>query len=69
VVEFSVLGDRSVEDLLREIICSDVPSDGNGIPSKFFDFFNDKLRFLFVEAAETDMSINSVTGKQGKRTR
>ena len=63
MVELSVLGDCSVEDFLREVICTDVPTDGDGVPSKSFDFLNYKLGFLFVRAAETGASINFVTDK------
>jgi hypothetical protein len=69
VVELSVLGDCSVEDILREVVCTDVPADGDGVPSKSFNFLNDKLGFLFVKAAETDASMNFATHGRGKRTR
>jgi len=65
VVEFPVLGDCSIEDLLWEVIRTDVPTNGDGVPSKSFDFLNDKLGFLFVKAAETDVSVNFVMDKAG----
>lgn len=55
MIELSVLGDRSVEDLLREVIGTDIPTDSNGVPSKSLYFFNDELSFLFIEAAESDV--------------
>ena len=69
MVELSVLGDCSVDDLLREVICTGVSADGDGVPPKSVDFLNDKLGFLFVKAVETDVSINIATDKWRKRTR
>ena len=57
VIEFSVLGDRSVECLRREVIGTNVPTNGDGIPSKGFNLFNYKLSFLNIEAAEVDVSM------------
>jgi len=57
VVEFSVLGDCSVEDLLREVIGTDVPTDSDGVPSESFDFLDNELSFLFIEATEIGSSI------------
>ena len=68
MVELSILGDCSAEDLLREVVCTDVSTDGNGVPSKSVNFLNDKLSFLFVKAAVTEVSINLATSKQYKRT-
>lgn len=69
MIEFPVLGDRSVENLLREVIGTNVPINGDGVPSERFDFLNDKLSLLFVEAAEVDISIRFRERKRGKRTR
>jgi hypothetical protein len=66
VVELSVLGDGSVEDPLREVIGTDVPTDGNGVPSKPFDLLNDKLSFLFIEAAQIDASVGRREGEIGE---
>lgn len=57
MIEFPILEDRSIEDLLREVIGTNVPANGDGFPSKCFYFLNDKLRFLFVQAAEVDLSV------------
>ena len=62
MIELSVLGDRSVEDFLREIVSPNIPADGNGVPSKFSDFLNDKLCFLFIKAAETNVSTHFAMG-------
>ena len=62
MIEFSVLGDRSVEDFLREIVGPNISADGNGIASKSSDFLNDKLCFLFIKAAETNVSTHFATG-------
>jgi len=63
VVELPVLGDRGVEDLLREVIGTDVSAYDNGIPSKRFDLVNDKSRFPFIEAAEIDVSVGPDGGE------
>lgn len=66
MVEFPVLGDCSVEDLVREVIRTDVPTNGDGVPSKSFNFLNDELGFLLVKAVETDASMNVVMDKAGQ---
>jgi hypothetical protein len=65
VVEFPVLGDRCVEDLLREAISTNVPTNGNGIPSERLDLLSDELSFLFVQAAEVGMSMGFRDGENG----
>ena len=69
MVEFPVFGDCSIEDLLREVISTNVPADSDGVPSKSSDFLNDKLGFLFIKATDVNVSINFTTGRWGKRTR
>lgn len=66
MVELPVLGDCNIEDLFREVIRTDVPTDGDGVSSKSFNFLNDNLGFLFVKAVETDASINFVMDKAGQ---
>ena len=61
VIEFSVLGDRSVENLLREVVGTDIPANDDGVPSKFSDFLHNKLSFLFIKATETDVSTRWAT--------
>ena len=61
MIEFSVLGDRSVEDFLREVVGADIPANGDGVPSKFSDFLDNKLSFLFIKATETDVSTHFAT--------
>jgi len=65
VVELSVLGDRSLEDPFREVIGTDIPTDGDGVPSKSFDFLDDKLGFLFIEAVESNVSIGLRSRQDG----
>ena len=69
MIELSVLGDRSVEDPLREVIGTDVPTDGNGVPSKSFDFLDNELGFLFIEAAESDVSMGLRVERKEKRVK
>lgn len=57
MIKFPVLGDRSVEDLLREVVGTDISANSDGIPSECFDLLNDKLSLLFVKAAEADVSM------------
>ena len=45
--------DCHVQDLLREIISSDIPSDSDSVSSSKLDFVNDELRLLFVEAVKS----------------
>ena len=52
MIDFPVLGDRSVEDPLREVISANVPTNCDGLPSRRLYLLNYKLSFLFVEAAE-----------------
>lgn len=66
MVKLSVLGDRCLEDLLGEIIGTNVPTNGNGVSSKSFDLLNDKLSFLFIKAVEIDMSIKPRGRKTGQ---
>lgn len=65
MVELSVLGDRSVEDPLREVIGTDVPTDGDGVPPESFNFLDDKLSFLFIEAADSNVSMGLRDGQNG----
>lgn len=57
MIELSVLGDCSVEDLLREVVSTDIPTDSDGVPSESLDFLDNELNFLFIEAAEIKVSI------------
>ena len=71
MVELSVLGDSSVENLLREVISTDVPADGDGVSSESFDLLDDKLSFPLIKAAEIDASMVHRGGRNkrgGKRT-
>ena len=51
MIEFPILGDRSVEDLLGKVIGTNVPANGEGVSSECFDLLNDKLSFPYIEAA------------------
>ena len=42
--------DCHIQDLLREIISSDISSDGDSVSSGKLDLVDDELRFLFVKA-------------------
>jgi hypothetical protein len=57
VIEFPILGDSSVEDLLGKVIGTNVPTNGDGVSSKCFDLLNNKLSFFCIEAAEVVVSI------------
>lgn len=63
MVELPILGDRGVKDRLREVISTDVPTDGDGVSSESFDLLNDKLSFLLVKAAEIGESMRLGDGK------
>ena len=51
MIEFSVLGDRSVEGFLREVVTADIPANDDGVPSKVSDFLHNKLSFLFLKVS------------------
>jgi len=55
VIEFPVLGDRCVDDLLREVISTDVPTNGDGVSSERLDLLNNELSFLFVQVANYNL--------------
>ena len=65
MIEFTVLGNRRVDDPLWEVIRTDVPTNGNGVPSECLNFLSDKLSFLFVQTAEVDISIGLRDGEHG----
>lgn len=71
MVELSVLGDRGIEDPLREVVSTDVPTDGDGVPSKSSDLVDDELSFPFIETTKIDRSMKPRGGrnKREERTR
>ena len=64
MIEFPILGDRSVENLLGEVIGTNVPTDGNGVASECFDLLNNKLSFPCIEAAGVVVSMGPGTEKK-----